>query len=146
MMRIENMTKAHVAEVAALEASCFSVPWSAQQLCQSLKISGAHAIALFKGDSVIGYAMQVLVADTSELLRIAVDPIHTRKGYGRALTIQIVDHARTSGCKHIFLEVRSTNSAALALYASLGFEQISLRKGYYNSPADDAVIMRLQLD
>ena len=74
---------------------------------------------------------------------IAIIPSARGKGYGSKLTKQLIDECLTRGMKEIFLEVRISNLAALAMYRNLGFSVKGIRKDYYSEPAEDAYIMSL---
>jgi len=73
-----------------------------------------------------------------EILNLAVSPEFRRKGIARCL----VKSLATVISGPIFLEVRSSNQAAIKLYKSLGFKEISTRSGYYDSPAEPAIVMK----
>ena len=82
----------------------------------------------------------VAVAGESDLLTLAVDPRARRQGIASALLRELL-------CERpgqIFLEVRSSNTAARQLYQRLGFEVVGRRPGYYAQPPEDAIAMRLQ--
>lgn len=76
--------------------------------------------------------------DEAELLNLAVDPAYRRQGAGRALLEAVERAARGT----IFLEVAAANQAALGLYANAGWEQIAVRKGYYDQGRVDAIVMK----
>jgi ribosomal-protein-alanine N-acetyltransferase len=91
------------------------------------------------GKVVAGFLVARRVApDEGEVLNLAVSPEFRRKGIARAL-FQAA-HTQLSGT--IFLEVRESNLAALALYKSLGFKEVSRRPGYYHSPLETAIVMK----
>ena len=94
---------------------------------------------------VIGFAAFQQVADEGELQNIALDPAHQRRGYGRLLLQEGIGTLRASGARRIFLEVRASNHAACKLYASAGFSLLSTRKDYYQNPAEDALVLALDL-
>ena len=92
-----------------------------------------------------GFAMTCTVAGESELLTLAVNPAHQRKGIGRALVTQWLS---ASAAREAFLEVAADNTAACALYISMGFAEAGRRPSYYarkNAAAADAIVMRLAL-
>jgi ribosomal-protein-alanine N-acetyltransferase len=86
---------------------------------------------------VIGHAIQMLVADEAQILNVCMHPLWQRSGYGRLLLQHLIEQARAAQLANLFLEVRESNLAARGLYASAGFEQIGLRRGYYPSLGED---------
>lgn len=97
--------------------------------------------------AVLGYA-GIWFGDAggdADLLTIATAPAARRRGVATALLRDLIERARRRGCAHVLLEVRASNSAAQALYARHGFEALTVRRRYYTSPQEDALVMRLRL-
>jgi ribosomal-protein-alanine N-acetyltransferase len=91
------------------------------------------------GNRVVGFLVaRTLTADEREILNLAVAPDSRRKGVARALLACVLEAFRGS----VFLEVRESNGIAQAFYKSLGFKELSLRKGYYNSPPEAGIVMK----
>jgi [ribosomal protein S18]-alanine N-acetyltransferase len=91
------------------------------------------------GNRVVGFLVaRTLTADEREILNLAVAPDSRRKGVARALLACVLEAFRGS----LFLEVRESNGVARAFYKSLGFKELSLRKGYYNSPPEAGIVMK----
>lgn len=90
-----------------------------------------------------GYAVLRPVLDEAELLNIGVAAGQQRKGLGRAMLLEMLDMAREKNMFRVFLEVRPSNVAAIALYRSAGFREIGLRRDYYQnaSGSEDALVM-----
>jgi ribosomal-protein-alanine N-acetyltransferase len=97
-------------------------------------------VAEFSGQ-VVGYAGLWVIFDEGHITRIVVDPKFRRKGIGKSLVIALMEIGRKRGCKSFTLEVRSSNIEARNLYGGLGFEEVGLRRGYYEIEGEDAVIM-----
>ena len=93
----------------------------------------------------IAYLVAWHVADELHLLMIATHPGARRRGVGRALVDKLVDFCFDKNVMHIFLEVRRSNVAAIALYRAFGFHLMSMRKAYY-ADGEDALEMALHLD
>jgi ribosomal-protein-alanine acetyltransferase len=92
-------------------------------------------------DRVLGFiAFRQAGEGEAEILNLAVAPESRRRGVATLLVEEVV--ARRPGA--LFLEVRSSNMAARNFYQKLGFTEVGLRRGYYQSPADDGIVMRLQ--
>ena len=72
-------------------------------------------------------------------MTVAVDPGAVRRRIGTRLMLALVDRAMAAGARHLTLEVRISNDAALGLYRKLGFASVGLRPGYYQD--EDALVM-----
>ncbi len=122
--------------------------WTRQDIAGLLASPGVAGFLLTEETSDIGMAICRVVADEAELLTVAVDPAHRRRGAARLLLGAVVDRVRGDGARTLFLEVGADNPGARTLYDSLGFITAGRRAGYYprhGRPAADAVIMRLNL-
>lgn len=97
-------------------------------------------------NQLIGFAITRLVLDIGQLESIVVDPVFHRRGIGAALLNAILAWVRERGVRRIELEVRESNTAAIALYKANGFEQEGVRRSYYSAPAEDALLMSLSLN
>lgn len=98
-------------------------------------------------DEVVAYAglMAPRGSGQGDVQTIAVDDAVRGRGVGRALMHALIDEARRRGAAELFLEVRDDNAVARGLYGSLGFEEIGVRRGYYQPDGVDAVVMRLRV-
>lgn len=121
-----------LAEIDRLEQSSSANPWSTQNIHSSLS-SSHRAIGLKFNNQLLAHAFISLASVEAELLLIAVSKKYQGRGLGRlflsTLIEQLAGHA-----EELFLEVRPSNLSAVALYESLGFNQIGVRKGYYPGP------------
>ena len=105
------------------------------------------ALVAETGDSQIaGFLVATIIPPESELESIAVSASHQRRGIARALFAELQMRLPQQGCREILLEVRASNRTALAFYAALGFVPTGRRPNYYADPAEDAVLMRRDLD
>jgi ribosomal-protein-alanine N-acetyltransferase len=95
--------------------------------------------------NILGFAAFHRVIDEAELRNIAVHPEHRQQGVGRALLEAGSKRLLEAGGKRIILEVRASNKPALELYFSMGFGMRLLRKGYYRDPAEDALVLAMEL-
>jgi [ribosomal protein S18]-alanine N-acetyltransferase len=92
----------------------------------------------------------MLAPGEAQILNVSVVPDARRGGLGRVLMTQFIDDARRLGAEQCFLEVRVSNTAAIALYESAGFQRVARRTGYYpvlgpDDMREDALVMRLAL-
>lgn len=145
-VRIVPMTAAHLPQVAALEKLCFPAdPWS-EGLFQDALESPHTTILVAEGEdgTVLGYAVLSAVLDEGNLDNIAVAPRCRRQGVGDALLSALTDFGRTR-LSALFLEVRSSNLPAIALYEKHGFVPVGRRRNYYETPREDALLMTLEV-
>ncbi len=121
--------------LAGLHALCFQTPppWSEADFAGF--VSDPLVFLLVEGDA--GFLLGRSVADEAELLTLAVSPAARRRGLGRKLVARFLYQARLRGADRAFLEVSASNSAAIALYESAGFERAGQRRGYYRTPAGE---------
>jgi [ribosomal protein S18]-alanine N-acetyltransferase len=119
-------------------------PWSERAFREEL-LAGFHYVAARLDETLVGYAGLALMGAGSgadaEVHTIGVDPAHQGRGIGRALLralLEIADAAHAT----VFLEVRTDNEAAHALYVSEGFAVVGLRRRYYTPSGADAHTMR----
>lgn len=94
---------------------------------------------------VSAYAVLRVLAPEAEIENICVAPAYRRGGLGVCLMQEMLETAAKKGAVRIFLEVRAHNEAAQALYRKMGFSEAYVRKAYYRSPMDDAIIMMKEI-
>ncbi len=140
-MRIEKMTAADLDAVAALEAECFSHPWSKKSLEESLGNENAVFLAAHEDGKVIGYVGMEVIVDEGYIFNVAVGADYRRRGVGYALVRELVTYGMKNNLCFITLEVRESNSAAISLYSKFGFIKAGERKNYYSDPDEAAVLM-----
>lgn len=138
---IRRMQEADLPRVAELEQECFSVPWSEENLRQSLLSPNYLFLAVEEEGRVAGYAGLLKVADEGDITNIAVDTAYRGKGIGTELTRSLLEEGMKWGIRAFTLEVRVSNEAAIHVYEKLGFESAGVRKRFYEKPVEDAVIM-----
>jgi ribosomal-protein-alanine N-acetyltransferase len=142
------MKKEDVEQVLAIEQASFSMPWSKNLFLSEFRspLVSTLMVALPDGPTraVAGYIVFWLVEDEMHILNLAVAPVFRRQGIARSLVLTALKRAFQKGAKRAFLEVRASNTAAHKLYSSLGFNGLSMRRDYYDSPVEDAVIMTLE--
>ncbi|HEV2176639.1 MAG TPA: ribosomal protein S18-alanine N-acetyltransferase [Terriglobia bacterium] len=94
---------------------------------------------------IAGFAAAARVVDEAELRNLAVGEPYRRRGVAKTLLGALHERLRAAGVRHVYLEVRPSNQAALALYHSAGYAERSRRKDYYQEPAEDALVLSLEL-
>jgi ribosomal-protein-alanine N-acetyltransferase len=128
--------------IHAIEQVSFGDPWSVASFRSMLGQPQVIASVAMRGDELIGYSIAWQLADEAELANIAVAPSARGTGVGRALLDELLATLESRGGATVYLEVRVSNVAAQSLYRSRGFEEVGRRKGYYERPREDAVILR----
>jgi ribosomal-protein-alanine N-acetyltransferase len=143
---LDDLRPADAPRCAELERLLFpdDDPWSERAFRDELAMGHLYRAAR-AGDGLVGYAGLAFVAGPphpeAEVHTIGVDPAHQGAGIGRALLRELLAVADAEGAT-VFLEVRTDNAAAHALYASEGFTVVGLRKRYYRPSGADAHTMR----
>ena len=144
MMDIHRLRAQELDDVAALEASAFSKPWTRAEFAAELNREFSFYYTAPEAGIFLGYVGCRMICGEGDITTTAVIPEARRRGVGRALFQALFDALAHAGCTRLFLEVRVSNAPARALYRSLGFEEISTRRDYYDFPREDAIIMRCQ--
>jgi len=144
--RFRPMTEADLATVLVLEAGCHPDPWTAEMIRASLD-HGHRCRVLELDGAVRGHAVLQVAAGEAELLNLCIAAGHRQRGLGRAFLAHLLAEARAAGAANLFLEVRASNHAAIALYGAMGLHQVGRRPGYYALPGgrEDALVMAATL-
>ena len=140
---IRPMTAADVPSVAALEKLCFSDPWSASLIASELDNPLSLWLVWEEDGAAAAYLGVQRVPPQADVMNVAVSPALRRRGIARALFAEL--ERRLPEIDELFLEVRASNSGAIALYRTLGFERVGRRPNYYLDPREDALILRKEL-
>ncbi|MCA9518348.1 MAG: ribosomal protein S18-alanine N-acetyltransferase [Myxococcales bacterium] len=140
------MTEDDLGSVLAIERQSFDDPWPAEVFRAELRHSWSHCHVL-RGEAaaVVGYVVFWAVADEVHLLNVAVDPKVRHQHLGRKLVDYLSAFAAEHEARFVTLEVRRSNTAAIALYESAGFRSVGVRPRYYANNDEDAVVMLLDL-
>lgn len=142
MIRLEKMTRCHVAQVAELEKICFSAPWSENSVASELTNPLSLWLVATDGETVAGYIGSQSVEGEADMMNVAVRPDYRRQGVGEMLVDGLVEALKEKGVHSLSLEVRCSNQSAICLYEKTGFAQVGLRRNYYRNPKEDALILR----
>ena len=139
MIESVRMNECHVAAVAELEKQNFSLPWDEASVRSELTNQLALWLVAVEDGQVVGYVGSQTVMQEADMMNIAVADSHRRRGIARTLVEELI---RLLDAYQLTLEVRASNAPAIALYESMGFQQVGLRKNYYKMPKEDALILR----
>ncbi len=132
--------------MAVIERRCFGDPWSEASFREALRASWSFGLVAENPDQVIGYVVAREAAGTGEILNLAVDLPHRRRGIARSLLEAALAALRRRRAEEVYLEVRASNEAAQGLYRRAGFVPVGRRRGYYRNPAEDALVLRRSLE
>jgi ribosomal-protein-alanine N-acetyltransferase len=128
-------------ELADIHGEAFDTPWGEHAFAELLDSPGVQ----LSGDAR-GFILTRTIADEAEILTVAVRPSARRQGLGHELIAAAIVSSAAHGAERMFLEVAESNVAAIALYKSNGFEQVGLRKNYYqraDGSSEHAMVMAL---
>ena len=140
---VTGATEADIPTVKEVAHVCFSDPWSEQSLRASL---GAIFLLLTHKEKTVGFCIVSVSADEAELYDIAVLPQYRGTGGAALLIDEALKKARALGALTVYLEVRESNARAIGFYEKHGFVRIGMRKNYYKSPPENAILMSLDLN
>jgi ribosomal-protein-alanine N-acetyltransferase len=143
------MTVLDLDAVLAIEAQCYSHPWTRGNFIDSLAAGYLAELRLSEEGECIGYWVAMPGVEEMHLLNLSVAPRHQRRGHAQAMMRDLVQQARERGDRQLWLEVRIGNTAARLLYRRIGFLESGLRRNYYpmaGGQREDALLMSLQLD
>jgi [ribosomal protein S18]-alanine N-acetyltransferase len=143
--RIRAAAPADAARIAELERVCFPDPWSPAGIPEVLEANHCLGCVAEHAGTVVGYGIARWVADTGEILNLAVAPEHRRLGLARAILDAILSRLAGKSVQEVYLEVRASNTSAQALYQARGFRLAGMRTAYYRHPIEDALVLRLAL-
>lgn len=146
IIMIRNMEQCHIQEVAQIEREAFSTPWSEQAFADTLIDSKYIYLVALHEEKIVGYCGAYYVLDEADITNIAVEDKYKGRGIGDQLIKCIISKCMEKSCSSLFLEVRKSNIPALGLYKKAGFEEIGIRKDFYEKPIEDAVLMKLNIE
>ncbi len=149
---LSPMQEGDLDEVVALEQASFTEPWTRKMFLGELQ-GNAFAVNVvarageagerrgLAAGTLLGYILFWVVFEELHLMNLAVRPDARRRGLGSDLARHALSVGTDRGVRTALLEVRASNLAAMALYEGLGFARTCRRKGYYDRPREDAVIL-----
>ncbi len=145
-IQIRPMEDFDVPAVVAVERSSYQFPWSEGIFRDCLRVGYLCRVVEMSG-VVMGHAVLSVAAGEGHVLNLCVRDSLRGRGIGARLLRYLLQVARQQGAQEVFLEVRPSNTAAIRLYQAAGFQQVGMRRGYYQAPGgrEDAVVLRLRL-
>ncbi|WYV63587.1 ribosomal protein S18-alanine N-acetyltransferase [Salmonella enterica subsp. enterica serovar Infantis] len=146
MNTISILSTTHLPAAWQIEQRAHAFPWSEKTFFGNQGERYLN-LKLTADDRMAAFAITQVVLDEATLFNIAVDPDFQRRGLGRMLLEHLIDELEKRGVVTLWLEVRASNAAAIALYESLGFNEATIRRNYYPTAQghEDAIIMALPI-
>jgi ribosomal-protein-alanine N-acetyltransferase len=140
------MHELDVPVVVAIERSAYQFPWSEGIFRDCLRVGYICRIVEL-GGIIAGYGIMSIGAGEAHVLNVCIREEYRGRGLARTLLSYLMERARNAGMTEAYLEVRPSNTTAARLYYSLGFEQVGVRRGYYQAThgREDAAVLRRNL-
>ena len=141
---MRRMREDDLTSIMEIEHLSFPHPWRLSTFIGEIgnyPISIPFVIIHSPNERLMGYIILWFIQEEVQISNFALHPDFRRKGVGEAVLRDILDKVKKQGAAEIFLEVRPSNLAACSLYEKLGFQILGVRKNYYQSPVEDALIM-----
>src|SRR5215467_14153215 len=140
------MAVSDVSEVVTTERASYQFPWSEGIFRDCLRVGYVCRVVTVE-DRVVGYGVMSVGAGEAHILNLCVSEAFRCRGVGKRLLRYLVERGAAAGMSEAFLEVRPSNTSAIRLYLSLGFEQVGMRRGYYQAVGgrEDAAVLKLTL-
>ena len=142
---IVPVTEEMLDRLEEMEKECFSVPWTREMLLYQMSGNNIFLAAVNNGE-VMGYIGMMFVLDEGYISNVAVTGKYRRQGIAKALISALEAKCREMHLSFMTLEVRESNIPAISLYAGLGFEEVGVRKNYYDKPRENAILMTRNLN
>lgn len=131
----------HLEEIMEIEVEAYPEPWTIGMFREEMKRKRSYFFVAFAGETLVGYGGFWLVMDQAHVTSVTVRESLRGRGYGREEMLHLLEIAVEKYVRVTTLEVRQSNEAARRLYTNLGFRAAGLRKGYYSTTNEDAIIM-----
>jgi ribosomal-protein-alanine N-acetyltransferase len=145
-MTIRPFAQSDLAEIQGIQSKCPQASqWREEDYAKLAKDPFGILLVAEEGH-ITGFAAFERAFDEAELLNLAVDPDHRRKGIARALLAAGIETLQTHEVARVFLEVRASNQPAIDFYSVAGFKPQRARRDYYHDPDEDALVFALELD
>lgn len=137
VMRISDLK-----DVMVLENRNYAFPWT-EGIFRDCFTAGYTMQVMRLDLSLVGYGVMQLSADEAHILNLCIDKEFSRRGYARHLLEKLLDLAERAGAQMAFLEARPSVPRAIQLYERAGFNEVGLRRAYYESAEgrEDAIVM-----
>jgi len=144
---LEKAREADIEDIEVLERASFTHPWTGPQIREATLAGDPLVVLVLRTAErcerrLVAYCIFQVAGGEMDVHTLAVASCWRRRGVGRWMLGRALEVGTRRGALVAFLDVRRSNGAALRLYESLGFEVVSSRAGYYDSPREDAFVLR----
>ncbi len=141
-LRIVPLDRGHLDQIVSIERASFTDPWTRGMFESELDVEArGYARGAMRGNNLVGYIFAVVIPDEAHIGNLAVVPAARRHGVAQELLDMLVEDASRAGVRRVTLEVRAANHMARKFYYKNNFIDIAIRKNYYRSPVEDAIVM-----
>ncbi len=120
-------------------------PWTVKQIQDTLDTESSLLHYATIAGTVVGFIMASVTLDMVDVFIVVVSEEYKKRSIGTKLFEALIDYCHKNDIAEIILETRITNTPAIGLYERVGFQQIGLRKAYYSSPIEDAILMKKEI-
>ena len=141
MIELRRLQLSDLTTIEAIERAAYPTPWSRSMFACELAKQTSIRLGAFDGTQLVGYLIVSRYVDAWHVMNVAVDPRRRRQGIASTLLLRLFELATEDDRRGYTLEVRVSNTGAIALYERLGFESRGVRRGYYTDNREDALIM-----
>lgn len=144
-MIVRLMKESEIAAIAGIEIRMFSVSWSEETIRDFWNKMPSTFLVAVEKEQIIGFLIFFYVLNEGEIIRFAVEKKYQKQGVGSLLIAELEKICREKEITRLMLEVRISNLTAVNFYRKHGFETDSIRKDYYGTPSEDAVLMSCEI-
>ena len=141
MIEIRRLQLRDLTAIEEIERAAYPTPWSRSMFAGELAKPSSICLGAFLDERLVGYLIVSRYVDAWHVMNVAVPPEQRRRGIASTLLEQLFELTGEDDRRGYTLEVRVSNTGAIALYERLGFESRGVRRGYYTDNREDALIM-----
>lgn len=147
LWNLRPLHEAHLPQVLDIERRAYPFPWTEGIFRDCLKVGYSSWVVTSPSGEMLAYALMSMAVGEAHVLNLCVEPAYHQQGIGKFLLAHLQRLARGAGMELMLLEVRKSNTAAIALYQGAGFHRLGVRKGYYpaHEGTEDALLLGLSL-
>lgn len=140
MVNYRRMTPEDVPFISKLEEETFSMPWSADSFLEMISKEDVRYYVAEEDGRILGGCGVWMIAGEGNITNVVIAPEARNRGIGTAMLRHLMAEGDREGLTAYTLEVRVSNAAAIHVYEKLGFVSAGIRPGFYEKPAEDAMI------
>lgn len=141
-IKLNHLNDSHIDGIMTINELSFAIPWSRNSIEDELKNKFAIYTVATLNDKVVGYGGLWLIIDEANITNIAVHPEYRKSGIASLILNELLNICAKQNAVSIDLEVRVSNVAAQKLYKKFDFNEIGIRKKYYEDNNEDAILMK----